>query len=204
MAMNLPIASVRFGRLELFQSPIVANPMELRCRHRRSSSVSGGSRMARAFRATFLSFILLSSAGSEIPAGPIEDATAALERRDFATALQLLRPLAERGNADAQMKLGFLYVAGGGIPQDYAAAVKWFHLAADQGQANAQCFLGLMYFEGRGVRRDYVSAHMWLNLAAAGGIEDAAEYRDVLTAKMTLAQIAKAQRLAREWKPGRK
>jgi len=160
--------------------------------------------MARVFRAIFFSFILLSSASTEIPAGPIEDATAALERRDFAIALQLLRPLAERGNADAQMKLGFLYVAGGGIPQDYGAAVKWFHLAADQGQANAQCFLGLMYFEGRGVPRDYVSAHMWLNSAAAGGIEDAAEYRDVLTAKMTPAQIAKAQRLAREWKPGRK
>jgi TPR repeat protein len=74
--------------------------------------------MIRAFRAILPSFILLSSAG------PIEDATAALERRDSATALQLLRPLAERGNADAQMKLGFLYVAGGGIPQDYAAAVE--------------------------------------------------------------------------------
>jgi hypothetical protein len=205
MVMNLSIASVLFGRLELFQSTIVANPMELRCRRRRRSSVSGGSRaMARAFRAILLSFILLSSAGTGIRAGPIEDATAALERRDFATALQLLRPLAERGNADAQMKLGFLYVAGGGIPQDYAAAVKWFHLAADQGQANAQCFLGLMYFEGRGVPRDYVSAHMWLNFAAAGGIEDAVQYRDALAAKMSPAQIAKAQRLAREWKPGRK
>jgi len=203
--MNLPIASVRFGRLELFQSPIVANPMELRCRRRRRSSSSGGSRaMTRAFRAIFLSFILLSSAGTRIPAGPIEDATAALERHDFATALQLLRPLAERGNADAQMKLGFLYVAGGGIPQDYATAAKWFHLAADQGQPNAQCFLGLMYFEGRGVPRDYVSAHMWLNFAAAGGIEDAVQYRDALAAKMSPAQIAKAQRLAREWKPGRK
>jgi uncharacterized protein len=205
--MNLPIASVpvRFGRLELFQSPIVANPMELRCRRRRRSSVSGGWRaMARAFRAIFLGFILLSSAGTGTPAGPIEDATAALDRRDFATALQLLRPLAERGNADAQMKLGFLYVAGRGIPQDYAAAVKWFHLAADQGQANAQCFLGLMYFEGRGVPRDYVSAHMWLDFAAAAGIEDATQYRDALAAKMSPAQIAKAQRLAREWKPGQK
>ena len=160
--------------------------------------------MARAFRAIFLSFILLSSFAPLVAAGPLEDATAALERSDFAIAVRLLRPLADRGNADAQMKLGFLYVAGGGIPQDYAAAVKWFHLAADQGQANAQCFLGLMYFEGRGVPRDYVSAHMWFSFAAAGGIEDAAQYRDTLAAKMSPAQIAKAQRLAREWKPGQK
>ena len=96
------------------------------------------------------------------------------------------------------MKLGFMYVTGEAIPQDYAEAVKWFHLAADQGQANAQCFLGLMYFEGRGVPRDYVTGHMWLSLAAARGIEDAAKYRDALTAKMTPAQVAEAQRLARD------
>jgi uncharacterized protein len=77
-------------------------------------------------------------------------------------------------------------------------------LAADQGQANAQCFLGLMYFEGRGVPQDYVSAYMWLNLAVGGGIEDAAEYRHALTAKLTPAQVAEAQRLARERKSGQK
>jgi uncharacterized protein len=88
-----------------------------------------------------------------------------------------LRPLADQGNAEAQVKLGFMYVAGEGIPQDYIEALKWFRLAADQGQANAQCFLGPIYFEGRGVPQDYVSAHMRLDLAAAAGIEDAAEYR---------------------------
>jgi uncharacterized protein len=201
MAMNLSIASVRFGRLELFQSLIVTNPMDLRCRCRRRR---GSRAMARAFRAIFLSFILLSGAGTGLPAGPIEDATAALERREFPTALQLLRPLAERGNADAQMKLGFLYLTGGGIPQDYAAAVKWFHLAADQGQANAQCFLGLMYFEGRGVPQDYVSAHMWLNLAAAGGDRRRGGILGCPHRENDPAQIAKAQRLARQWKPGRK
>jgi len=97
-----------------------------------------------------------------------------------------LRPLADQGNAEAQMKLGFMYVAGEGIPQDYVEALKWFRLAADQGQANAQCFLGLMYFEGRGVPQNYVS--------------DAAEYRQALTTKMTPAQVAEARRLAREWK----
>jgi TPR repeat protein len=158
--------------------------------------------MASAFRAIFFSFILVSSFAARVVAGPLEDADAAWERRDFAAALQLLHPLADQGNAEAQMKLGFMYVTGEGIPQDYAEAVKWFHLAADQGQANAQCFLGLMYFEGRGVPRDYVSAHMWLSLATAGGIEDAAKYRDALAAKMTPAQIAEGQKLAREWKLG--
>jgi len=45
---------------------------------------------------------------------------------------------------------------------------------------------------------------MWLNLAAAQGFEKAAELRDLLEKAMTPAQLAEAQRLAREWKPNRK
>jgi hypothetical protein len=41
---------------------------------------------------------------------------------------------------------------------------------------------------------------MWLNLAAAGGNLVAARKRDAIEEKLTLAQIADAQRLAREWK----
>jgi uncharacterized protein len=58
-----------------------------------------------------------------------------------------------------------------------------------------------MYAIGKGVPQDYVIAHMWLNLAAVDGDKDAAEGRDTLAAKMTPAQIAEAQKLAREWKP---
>ena len=46
---------------------------------------------------------------------------------------------------------------------------------------------------------DYVSAHMWLNLAAAGGHDNAREARDSVAELMTRAQIAEAQRRAREW-----
>ena len=35
-------------------------------------------------------------------AGPLEDAGAAYDKGDYATALRLLRPLAEQGNAQAQ------------------------------------------------------------------------------------------------------
>jgi len=51
------------------------------------------------------------------------------------------------------------------------------------------------------VPQDFTLAHMWLNLAAAQGDSDAQKRRDELTEKMTPAQIADAQRLAREWKP---
>jgi hypothetical protein len=39
-------------------------------------------------------------------AGPLEDGQAAYQRGDFATALQIFRPLAEQGNAEAQRMLG--------------------------------------------------------------------------------------------------
>jgi hypothetical protein len=42
---------------------------------------------------------------------------------------------------------------------------------------------------------------MWYNLAAAHGEKSAFASRDALAEHMTPAQIAEAQKLAREWKP---
>src|SRR5690606_21565069 len=95
---------------------------------------------------------------------------------------------------------------GQGIPQDYAQAVTWFHRAAEQGHAGAMNNLGVMYEFGRGVVQNFVQAHKWYNLAAAsyplGEDRDlSVKNRDRVAAKMTPAQLAEAQRQAREWKP---
>ena len=129
-----------------------------------------------------------------------DKATAAFGRGDYAEALDGFRILAEKGIAYAQWGLGYMYAKGEGVPRDYAEATKWYRKGAEQGDAIAQLNLGDMYEKGQGVPQDYVLAHMWLNLAAAQGIEFAGEFRDLLAKKMTPAQIAKAQRLAREWK----
>ncbi len=106
----------------------------------------------------------------------------------------------------AQNSLGFMYDNGQGVPQDYAEAAKWYRKAAKQGEAIAQTKLGFMYGKGRGVPQDYVQAHMWYNLAALRfppGTDRAipVKNRDIVAKHMTPAQIAEAQRLAREWKP---
>ena len=75
---------------------------------------------------------------------------------------------------------------------------------AEQGHADAQFSLGHMYFEGRGVSQNDVQAHKWINLAASRTTEKAEDFRsarDELAKIMTAAQIAEAQRLAREWQP---
>ena len=100
-------------------------------------------------------------------AGPLEDGIQAYHQEEYATAYRLLRPLAEQGNALAQVNVGILFGAGLSVPQDYAEALKWFRKATDQGQADARFSLGIMYKNGEGVPQDYVQAHMWLNLAAS-------------------------------------
>ena len=46
------------------------------------------------------------------------DAERALDAGDYARAAELLRALAEQGFAQAQLKLGFLYAQGAGVPRD--------------------------------------------------------------------------------------
>ena len=114
---------------------------------------------------TLAAIILGLSFAAPMAAGPLEDADAALKRRDYTTAVRLNRPLAEQGDANAQYNLGVFYDNGLGVPQDK------------------------------------VRAYMWFNLSAAQGREGAAAFRDLIARRMTPAQIAEAQKLAREWKP---
>src|SRR5271166_1398822 len=68
-------------------------------------------------------------------AGPLEDGQAAYQRGDYAEAMRLLRPLAERADARAQTDLGLMYDNGRGVPKDYGQAVAWYHKAKEQGCA---------------------------------------------------------------------
>ena len=77
-------------------------------------------------------------------AGPLEDADAAIKRRDYTTAVQLIRPLAEQGDANAQYKLGVFYDNGLGVPQDKIRAYMWLNLSASQGREGAAAFRDLI------------------------------------------------------------
>ncbi len=135
-----------------------------------------------------------------------DEAEAAYQRGDYATAIREWRPLAEQGDGGAQTNLGFMYSNGLGVTQDYAEAMKWYRKAAERENANAQYNLGVIYNNGQGVSQDYAQAHMWFNLAASRfppgeGRDRAAKNRDIVAERMTPAQISEAEKLAREWKP---
>lgn len=70
-----------------------------------------------------------------------------------------------------------------------------------QGGSSDNLFqLGLTYATGDDdTEIDLVQAHKWFNLAALRGNDEAKRYRSELTAEMTKAQVATAQRLARSW-----
>jgi TPR repeat protein len=128
--------------------------------------------------------------------------------QNYSEAVKWYRKAAEQGNAKGQYSLGMMYNKGQGVPQDHAEAVKWYRKAAEQGNAKGQYNLGMMYYRGRGVPKDYVLAHMWLSLTTSQSPalkkakrEWAEIFRDIAASKMTPAQIAEAQKLAREWKP---
>ena len=137
-----------------------------------------------------------------------ESGYAAYRRGDYQTALRILRPLAENGDARAQFNVGVMYSEGQGVPQDHAEAGKWYRLSAEQGYAQAQYNLGLWYARAEGTSQDDVRAHMWFNLAATRfphsdilSRSAAIKNRDTVAGRMTSDQIAQAQRLAREWQP---
>jgi hypothetical protein len=60
------------------------------------------------------------------------DYVTALQLDDYVTALQDIRPLAEEGDAYAQLALGVMYLNGWNLPQDYVQARKWFNLASSR------------------------------------------------------------------------
>ena len=91
-----------------------------------------------------------------------QDGMDAFIKKDFKAALKKLKPLAEKGHAKAQYRLGLSYERGKGVSEDYKEAAKWYQLAGEQGFANAQFRLGLLYDKGRGVPQDYKEAVKWL------------------------------------------
>lgn len=112
--------------------------------------------------------------GSPALAGPYEDGMRAYVGEDYATALTLLKPLAEQGDARAQYQVGVIFGDGlvGDKPDD-AAAADWFGKAAATGHHTAEKTMGDIYFLGKGVTKDFVQAGRWYRKAADAGHPEA-------------------------------
>jgi cell division septation protein DedD len=89
----------------------------------------------------------------------------AWQRADYDGAVSIWRPLAQKGDADAQFNLGQAYRLGRGVPMDLAAAKSWFERAAASGHLDAETTLGLLLFQNG----DQGAGLKWLKQAAEQG-----------------------------------
>jgi hypothetical protein len=120
----------------------------------------------------------------------------ALRKNDFPAAVKELRPLADRGDAEAQYRVGLMYEFGKGYPQDKAQGIAWFRKAAAQNHVAAQTELGIIYATGDGVAKDSKQAVEWFQKAAPQG-NVAAQYNlGLLYAKGDGVKVDNAQAIA--------
>src|SRR4051812_17743762 len=114
-------------------------------------------------------FLGLTANGSVAVAGSWEDATAAFARKEYAAAMKLLHPLAEKGHALAQYQLAKMHKLGLGVSKNSREAKKWSALAARQGNPDAQLLLGSLYYKDGEESPDVVKAYMWYEVSATQG-----------------------------------
>ena len=116
------------------------------------------------------SFLTVAAAGAAMAAPAtggksVRDGITAWQHADYASAVAIWTPLAEKGDADAAFNLGQAYRLGRGVPVDLAKAQSWLGKAARAGHLDAQTTLGLLLFDSGS--RD--AAMGWLEKAAERG-----------------------------------
>ena len=122
-------------------------------------------------------FSFQSTAWADTLEQQFQQGSEATTRGDYQTTFKFLLPLAEQGNAEAQLMLGVMYARGIGVKQDDFEAVKWFRKAAEQGYANAQAILGFSYLLGQsGVQVNKSLAKEWFGKACDNGNQNGCEY----------------------------
>ena len=102
--------------------------------------------------------------------------------------LDFVRKAAEQGDANAQFRLGEMYVNGFDGEEDESEAVKWYRMAADQGLAQAQFRLGQCYDLGEGVEENEAEAVKWYRKAAAQGHAEAQDWLEMISENLKDAE----------------
>jgi TPR repeat protein len=108
---------------------------------------------------------LLIATAAPLSAQSVRAGIEAWQQSDYSGAVAIWRPLAEKGDADAQFNLGQAYRLGRGVPTNLAAAKTWFERAAGQGHVDAQTTLGLLLFQNG----EQAQGLNWLKKAAEQG-----------------------------------
>jgi uncharacterized protein len=164
--------------------------LERAIRHRRAAAHGLVARVSRVSTMTGPIWTLLRVASvvlaliGSATAGPLEDASKALEGGDYAAALRLYRPLADRGDLDAQFAIGQMYTLGHGVRVDNAEAYRWYRRAAEHSDKQAKLSMSKLtvgaiaelnvansHANGLGVPRNFGEAIKWYRSLAERGLD---------------------------------
>jgi uncharacterized protein len=108
---------------------------------------------------------------------------------------------AKAGYSLAQHDVALLYASQGNMEE----AVKWMKMAADQGYDAALYKMSRVYYDGKGVPKDLSLAFAYFKLGLIMSQSelnaDAKAVLDGMSAKMSDAEIEKAQKMVSEWTP---
>ena len=121
--------------------------------------------IVKAVKGLAVAAVLIGAATPAIAQKGVKSGIDAWQHGDYASAVAIWRPLAEKGDSDAEFDLGQAYRLGRGVPVDLAQAQLWLEKAADAGHLDAQTTLGLLLFDS-GNRS---GAMRWLKKAAERG-----------------------------------
>lgn len=117
--------------------------------------------------------LLLAATLAAAQGTPADAARAAMQAGNYAEAYCLWRGLAERGDADAQYNLGWLYHNGYGLVIDDLAARRWWEKAAAQELPEALYALASLYRSGsKDIPKDGARAIDYLLRAARRGDDE--------------------------------
>ena len=77
-----------------------------------------------------------------------------VQEKNWRPVAYLVYPLARKGDMNAQVNLGLMYINGWGVPQDYNKAYWWLSEAAEKGSIKAINNLAGLYLDGNGTKKD--------------------------------------------------
>lgn len=102
------------------------------------------------------------------------------EKTEYAEALKWCQIAADRGDAEAQAKMGDMYKMGQGVATDPVESFNWYLFAAENGSERAQQSVASAYSNGDGVAQNNAEAWFWLSVTAMSGDATGKAYRDRL------------------------
>jgi len=101
----------------------------------------------------------------------------------------LLHAASYFGDADAQYRVGRLFLSEGGLGMNALQSARWLSLSARKGHVAAQATLGDMLFSGDTLERQPVEGLMWLTIASqhASGSSEESWVVELLNKAMSVA-----------------